>query len=274
MTKTFAAACLVASLAVPAAADEAAARAAARTVLGKYADAVVTVRVVLKRRMVYQGREQGSAETQMEIGGTVIAANGLTVVSDSSSNPSGSFAGGDTRIETDTTDVKILLKDGREVPAKFLLRDEDLDLAFLMPEETGLKLPYVEMVGGAPPAPLDDLVVLYRLGRSMGREPAIATMAVRAVVKRPRTFVVGEMVSGLMGLGFPVFDTQSRPVGLLVMRRTPGAPVAPSSMREMFDVMLPVVLTAGDVAEVAAQAATKPVPAASPASAATPAPKP
>jgi hypothetical protein len=238
------------------------ARAAGRQVLARHADAVITVRLVLKRRMVYQGREQGSSDVEMEISGTVLTPSGLTVVSDTASNPSGSSlgGGGDTRIDTDTTDVKLVLADGREVPARFVLRDTDLDLAFLQPEEKGLSLPAVDLAHGAASVPqaLDPLLFLYRLGKTLGRQPAVAVADVRTVVPRPRTFLVSDMVTGLMALGCPAFDGAGRPVGIVVMRRSPAPTTPPSGVREMLELMTPVVITAPDVLDLVTQAQKAP----------------
>jgi hypothetical protein len=90
------------------------------------AEAVVTVQLVVKRRYVVQGREQGSADQKIEIAGTTLQADGLTVISDFTSNPAGLFSSEDRegapKVDTDTTDVKIVLKDGREIPSRFVLR--------------------------------------------------------------------------------------------------------------------------------------------------------
>ena len=37
-------------------------------------------------------------------------------------------------METEVNDIKILLEDGAEVPAEIVLRDKDLDLAFIRPK--------------------------------------------------------------------------------------------------------------------------------------------
>jgi len=244
-------------LATAVAADEARTRDAARNVLGKHADAVITVRLTVKSRMVFQGRERNSGESTLEIAGTVLSPSGLTAVSDFTSNPSALFPNQPEgpRVESETMDVKLLLRDGRELPARFVLRDQDLDLAFLMPEEKGLTLPFVTLEKGQVPKPLDDLILLYPMGKALNREIAVVSAPVRAVVKRPRTFVVAEYLSGFQSLGGPAFDAAGRAVGLVVLRRSAVAPTPGGSVRDMLDLISPVVLTAEDVLQVAAQAA-------------------
>src|SRR4051812_48389278 len=89
-------------------ADDKALKVAGRALLSKYQDALVSVKLVLKA---------GNVESQAEIAGTVLSPTGLTVVSDFTSNPGGLF--GDDPSRTETTDVKLVLQDGKELPAKF-----------------------------------------------------------------------------------------------------------------------------------------------------------
>ena len=85
----------------------------------------------------------------------------------------GSMGGGSgqppVEITTEPTDVKIRLSNGRELPAKIVLRDEDLDLAFLRPT-TKPETPLValDLTDAAKPALLDQVLVLSRLGRVGG----------------------------------------------------------------------------------------------------------
>jgi S1-C subfamily serine protease len=117
-------------------------RSAARDIVKKWQDAIVNVRVVLKTRMSMGGREMQSTDDSIDAVGTVIDPSGLTVMSLGSLNPAammnklmGSASAGDQKIEitSEPSDVKIRLPDGRELPAKIVLRDEDLDLAFIAP---------------------------------------------------------------------------------------------------------------------------------------------
>ncbi len=257
-------------------------RAAARDVLTRYGQAIVTVRVVLKRRYIAQGRERGSSEAQIEVAGTTLTPGGLTVVSDATTNPSvlSDTSDSENRLDTEVTDVKLVLRDGREIAARFVLRDQDLDLAFAVPEQTGLDLPYLDLKANAAPVPatLDDIVYLYPLGRSLGREVAVALDRVRAVARKPRTFVASEILVGMQSLGCPVFDAAGRAVGLSVLRRAPRMATAAGGFRDIFEAFAPVVLTAADLQDVATQAlkhAAEPVqiPAVTPSPAPTQQPK-
>ena len=154
-------------------------RAAARDTVKKWQEAVVNVRIVLTMRMSMGGREMNSSDESVDTVGTVIDPSGLTVLSLSSLNPGammtrimGSAGGSGTDqvgITSEPTDVKMRLPDGREFTAKIVLRDEDLDLAFIRPT-TALDKPLVavNLNDGAKPTLLDDVVVLSRLGRVGG----------------------------------------------------------------------------------------------------------
>jgi len=231
----------------------------ARTTLERYADAILTVKVVVKHRYISEGRERNASEAQMELSGTTLTPGGLTVVSDAATNPSSlaaSSPGSARRMETETTDVKLVLGDGRELPARFVLRDRDLDLAFVLPDEQGLELPHVDFArdAAAVPQPLDELVYLYPLAKSLNREVAVTLDRVRAVVHKPRTFIAQSLFLGMQSLGCPVFDTTGKVVGLSVLRRAAIRSRPSGSFGDMFNSVTPVVLTAADVHEGAVQA--------------------
>ena len=250
---------VLAALAVPCWAEPASLAVTGRAVLERHAASLVTVRLVLKRRFIAQGRERGSADTTLEVAGTLLTPEGLTVVSDASTNPgvlTASPGDADNRVDVDTSDVKILLRDGRELPARVVLRDQDLDLAFLLPRERGEKLPALDLEAQAAPvpAPLDDLVFLYPMPRSLNREVGVALERARAVTKKPRTFVASDTFLGMQSLGCPVFDARGGVVGLSVVRRAPRTQGGSGGLRDFFELLTPVVLTSADVLDVARQA--------------------
>ena len=93
-------------------------------------------------RVSVGGREMQSMDESVETVGTVIDPSGLTVLSLGALNPGammnkmmGGGGSGQERMEfgSEPSDVKLRLPDGKELPARIVLRDEDLDLAFLRP---------------------------------------------------------------------------------------------------------------------------------------------
>ena len=155
-------------------------RGPARDVVRKWQSAIVNVRIVLKMRMSMGGREMQASDDPVDAVGTVIDPSGLTVLSLGALNPgalmsrimgSNSGSSGEPQVEitSEPTDVKIRLSDGTELPARIVLRDEDLDLAFLRPTRKPEKpLVSIDLNQSAKPALLDQVLVLTRLGRVGG----------------------------------------------------------------------------------------------------------
>ena len=239
-------------------------RAAMREVGKKWQDAIVNVRVNLKVRMSMGGREVQSMDDTVETVATVIDPSGLTVMSLSSLDPGAMMSrimgamggGGDEKMSvvSEPSDVRMRLPDGRELPAKIVLRDQDLDLAFIRPTtKPASPLTAINLSDSARPNLLDDVVVLSRMGRVGGWVPSAAINSVGAIMEKPRTFFV---LSGDAGTGTPAFLPNGKLVGLLTIRQ-----VDPGRM-SMFGMMggtegagvIAVILPAADVLEIAKQA--------------------
>jgi len=145
-----------------------------------------------------------------------------------------------------TKEVKILMPDGSEVPAKVAFKDPDLDLAFIRPEKAeGVKLTPVDVSKNAPMGLSDDVIVLGRLGKDLNREPVVLTTEVISIISKPRKFA---KING-QSLGMPVFNKEGKFLGIGINRFGPkgvseGQGPVPSN----------VVLPATDLMESAAQA--------------------
>jgi S1-C subfamily serine protease len=244
------------------------ARAAARDVVKRWQEAIVNVRVVLKTRMSMGGREMQSADDSVDAVGTLIDPSGLTVMSLGSLNPGAmmnkivgaSAGGGENRVDisSEPTDLKIRLADGRELPARIVLRDEDLDLAFIRPTtKPAAPLVAIDLAESAKPVLLEQVVVLSRLGRVGGWAASAALADVGAVIERPRTFYV--LGGAPASMGTPAFTTGGRLVGLLTLRQVDPGRSSMFSMMGGAEAMglLPVILPAADVLEIAKQATEK-----------------
>ena len=192
-------------------------RAAARDVVKKWQGAVVNVRVVLKTRMSMGGREMQSADDSVDAVGTVIDPSGLTVMSLGSLNPGAMMnkiigasmgsGGNDSKVEisSEPTELKIRLPDGRELAAKIVLRDEDLDLAFIRPTTKPAAPLVVDRPGGvgeAGAARSGGGAVAARARRRLGGVGALVDIS--AVIERPRTFYV--LGGAPRGMGTPAFS--------------------------------------------------------------------
>jgi len=239
-------------------------RAAARELVKKWQDAVVNVRVVVKLRMSMKGREMRSSDDTVEAIGTVIDPGGLTVVSLGSINPGGMMtklmgAGTDgVEISSEPTDVKLRLSDGRELQAAIVLRDEDLNIAFIRPTTPPEKpLVAISLADDAQPAILDEVVVFGRLGRVGGWAPSAALRDIGGIILKPRTFFV--LAGEAAGVGTPAFLPNGKVVGVLTLRQIQterASPLAAMNGPEGLG-LLAVILPAADVLEIAKQATEK-----------------
>jgi len=218
------------SLARPCQADELAEK--GKAIFKKNQHAVVTVELVLKNKFSMSGMGGQSNESRQDATGTVVDPSGLTVMSLSATDPSqllqNMMAGGSDeesrfKMETELSDVKILLDDGTEIPAEVILRDKDLDLAFIRPK-TKITPPMtaLDLTNSAKAEILDQVVTLNRLGNAAGRAYSASIDRISAIVQRPRLFYVPDGSLNTTALGAPAFTLEGKVLGIFVMRSMKG----------------------------------------------------
>lgn len=227
-------------------------RSAARDLVKKRGDAVVMVLATIKIRINIEGRDQ-MQDQAAQTNATVIDSSGLAVLSLSTLEPDDVMSrqlsqrfGGNAHVEvtSEPTDIRMHLADGRELPAKLVLKDADLDLAFVRPTEPlSAPLTFIDSPSGK--ASLLDLVfVVSRTSEATGWTTGASFGSVQLVIDKPRTYYLLAMAGGAAGLGSPLFDTTGRFIGITVMRNPGIRGAAPLSG----------VLPADDIREVAKQA--------------------
>ena len=201
-------------------------KATARTVAQKTQKAIVTARIVLKITTGESEREQ-----KLDVTGTMIDASGLTVVPAAAVEPTsvaGRMGGGgdQMRVEAEISETLIVLEDGTELESDVVLKDADLDLAFIRPRDTkGQKLDFVDLKAGATAQMLDDVFVVGRLGRVANRAVSVSTGTVKSVVKGPRSFYICDSEVSSGNLGCLVYAADGSALGIFVTRtvRSEGA---------------------------------------------------
>ncbi|HWA09822.1 MAG TPA: trypsin-like peptidase domain-containing protein [Opitutaceae bacterium] len=220
--------------------------AAGRELVKRYADAIVSIEMVV---VVKTGGDRGSQsrEVKRDANGTMISPTGLTVTSLALIDPraggnTGGRGGGDAP-ETEFKEVKLRLADNSEIPARVVLKDADLDLAFIAPESeaaaAGHTFSCVKLDDPAEAKVLGTYFEITRLPKTMQRVPIVQASSVLGVIEKPRRFIlVSEQT-----LGCPVFDPQGRVLGLAFVYSSGG--------RQVGVVLLP----AADLADAAKQAA-------------------
>jgi hypothetical protein len=243
-------------------------KSAALATLPKIQKAIVTVKVQANIKM--SGEEQ---EQRLEVTGTMIDPSGLTVVSEQSINPASMLSAfmssyssrrdsSEMKFQSEITETLIVLDDGSEIPADVILKDEDLDLAFIKPKQPSDKFVYVSFKTREKPVQLlDDFFVVSRLGRSENRAIHMNLGSILSVVKGPRNFYVCDQEISGNSLGVPAFDTDGSPIGLFVTRKNQGS--EDNSMNALLNMMIGKIGQSGsvwilrpveDVLEVAEQA--------------------
>ncbi len=222
---------------------------AGRALVKRYADAVISVELVVTIKMKAGDREQPPREQRIEVNGTVLTAGGLTVTSLAAVDPQVAFdaarsAQQNMRVElvgVDFKEVKLRLADGKEVPARFVLKDADLDLAFMAPEtaEPGREYPHVKLAEAAEGAVLNRYFLVLRASKNLQRVPLVRATTILGIVEKPRRlFLLSDQA-----LAIPVFDPLGQVLGVTLQHFANGQP---SGI---------VVLPSADIAEMAKQAA-------------------
>lgn len=238
------------------AADETAV--AGRKILEENRLAVVTVELVIRSQVSMRGRGSQEFESKSEATGVVIDPSGLTVMSLSKIDPAAAFGGGRPGFEMDSEvqDIKILLLNGEDLSAEVVLRDPDLDLAFIRPVKKPAKpLDAVDLSKSAEVEVLDQVISLNRLGRVARRVHSASLERIDAVVEKPRRFYIPGADNTTTDLGSPAFALDGRVVGIFVMRTINPPKGAGQGLIGGPDPFMSVILLpAKDIAEAAEQA--------------------
>ncbi|MGZ6079963.1 MAG: trypsin-like peptidase domain-containing protein [Myxococcaceae bacterium] len=227
----------------------------ARSTAGQSGRAVVTVRLVLKLKVGGQEHEQ-----KLEVPAVVIDPTGLTVASASSIDPAGAVRRmvdaqrQRVSLESEVKETMLLLEDGTELEAAVVLKDSDLDLAFIRPRDVGLKLPAVTLKARAGILPaLTRIFVLGRLGKLANRALAVATGEVRAYVRGPAPYYVTDGETSAF-VGSLAFGADGLPVGIFVKRF--GTAIDGQSGGRGSEAVMTVLRPVDKVLELAGQART------------------
>lgn len=173
----------------------------------------------------------------------------------------GAFSMGDEdnsfkfKMDSELADVKVLTHDGNELPAEIVLRDKDLDLAFVRPKaKPATSLPALDLAKSAKVDVLDQIIAINRLGRVAGRAYAASIIRISAVVQRPRLFYVGEGEGMSGGLGAPAFTLEGKLAGIFVMRSLKsGGGSGMSFLSMQSSPLTAIILPAETVKKIAAQ---------------------
>lgn len=235
--------------------------AASKNIFQQWRDSVVWVSAVAKITFSSDAKlpmALPDQERKFESIATFVDASGLCVTALSTLDPTKEVSGREFntpngRVKLDATailkEVKITLADGTEIPADVVMKDADLDLAFLRPkpdakEAKGVTFAPLDLKQSAKLEPGDEIVNLGRMDEALNRQPMLARGQVMGVTQKPRVFyrVTGAAPGG------PTFTPEGKLLGIAVNR----------SAKER--AATTVILPAADVLEIAEQAkSAKPI---------------
>jgi hypothetical protein len=221
-----------------------------RDVFNKARLAVVTIEVVVKA----SGPGGRSGESKQDITGTVVDPSGLTVVALSACDPAEMYrrVSQEYKVQTEVSDIKMLLDDGTELPAEIVLRDNDLDLAFLRPKtKPASPMTAVDLSKSGPAQVLDEVVTLNRLNKAASRAYAASIEHIAAVIQKPRTFYIPDATMSATSLGCPAFLPDGRILGVFVIRAVSSEGEGTSNYRQN---LTSIILPAEDILKGAKQA--------------------
>jgi hypothetical protein len=237
----------------------------AKETSAKYQDCIVHVTATMKIEASGMGMMMGQGnEQKMETIGTIVDPSGLTVVSLSKMDPTSMFAGMSINVNGEDqeisagsqfSDVKIRLADGTEVPAKLIMKEPELDLAFVIPEKNddGKKYNFLNLSESGTVDVLDDLFTLDRFGKVLNYKPAIGKMYVVGVVAKPK---LSYAINDASDLGVPAFNAAGKLIGICTLKTSQDKSRGIMAMATGGG-MHPIILPAADVLDTAKQALAK-----------------
>ncbi len=203
----------------------------ARYLLGRYAPAIVSVNLVVKFSVTVGERTAPPRETKHEALATLIRPDGLAIVSLAAIDPSEIIEGarirtpaGRAQVELSGVEFKLVrlkLADGTEVPARVVLKDADLDIAFVKPiTPPAASQPFVDLTNGATPQVLSTGYLVARAVRSLQGAPLIRRVDIISISEKPRRRIVPE--NGQPGC--PMFSATGKLFGICVRQFANGRP--------------------------------------------------
>jgi hypothetical protein len=231
--------------------------AAAQKIFAEKQESIVWLSAVAKIAFSAEGGGRDAVnlpeqQQKVEALGTLIDPSGLVVAALSQVDPARRLSGrefrrpsGNIKLDAVATfkEFKVIMPDGTEIPAQIVMKDTDLDLAFVRiktasKEAKGIVFHAVDLKDSAPGKVLDEVVTLSRTEEVLNRAPGVTRGQITTVTKKPREFL---RVSGGTP-GCPTFLMDGKILGITVYRSVKNKTPAE------------VIIPAGDVLEISDQA--------------------
>ncbi len=202
-------------------------------------------------------------EIKIESQGLLLDEKGTVLVAFSSIDPvkylirmlSALGMGGQTanlkKIASNIDDIKYVLDNGKEVQARLVITDKDLDLAIIKPEKPGEKFDFFEVKELEKPALFDKMLVFFRLSKDFNRELSFVSTSVNCRLSKPEELF---LVEGGLPTGCILFNQQGRFAGLSVSR---GGEEEDSRSLGMSNTLVTSILPVKEIMDIIKQAGEK-----------------
>jgi len=204
-----------------------------RKLFAEHRDSVLWISVVAKISYTSEGATDSpmnmpDSENKFEAYGTVVSTNGLLVTALSAIDPSRAISGreittrsGKVRLDASVIikEVQIIMPDGVEVPAEVVMKDTDLDLAFIRAKADSkqfksAKFVPIDLENSAKAVMAEETITLMRADEVLNRQPSVVRGQVTVLVSKPREFI--RATSGAPGT--PTFNTDGKLLGIGTVR--------------------------------------------------------
>ena len=219
-----------------------------RKLFADHSDSVLWISVVAKISYTSEGATDSpmnlpESENKFEAYGTVVSTNGLLVTALSGIDPSRAISGreittrsGKVRLDASVIikEVQIIMPDGVEVPAEVVMKDVDLDLAFIRAKADSkqfkaAKFIPIDLKDSAKAVMAEETITLMRADEVLNRQPSVVRGQVTVLVSKPREFVRATSAAP----GTPTFNTDGKFLGIgtvrFVQSRQPTAVLLPAA---------------------------------------------
>lgn len=193
----------------------------------QHQSAVAGVEGVLSFEASIMGQTGQKEEQEVSASGILVSKDGYFITSLSSLDPSESMSGltvetpagpQTLEIQSELSDLRIVFQDGREIPAKAVIRDPQSDLILLAPEgevEDDFSWDFISLNAEVQePQLLEDLLLLGRLDSSLDRSISAKVVAVESVVERPRVAYIADSLEA----GHVALNSQGEIIGLCTQK--------------------------------------------------------
>ncbi len=123
------------------------------------------------------------------------------------------------KVDTEVSDLRMVLDDQTEVPAEVVLHEPELDLSFIRPKTALVKpMTPVDLSVSGTARVLDEVITLNRLGKAADRVYAVSVERISAIIEQPHRGYVPMSGMTMSVLGSPAFTLDGKLLGLLLVR--------------------------------------------------------